>query len=110
TIEASQRFVISSDSSHHSGVNVTKAEVDSLVRSTMPIMTTITTVVPTVDSSAVAKEKTVKPLLFGASSSSAGGTDPTPGGFSDRTSSDFLVGGIRTIIDPDSDLQKLYIP
>ncbi|GKC22772.1 hypothetical protein Tco_1024922 [Tanacetum coccineum] len=92
------------------GANVTKAEVDSLVRSTVSIMTTVTTVVPTVDSSAVAKEKTVKPLLFGAFSSSAGGTDPTPGGFFDRTGSDFLVGGIRTVIDPDSDLQKVYIP
>ncbi|GJR52291.1 hypothetical protein Tco_1402812, partial [Tanacetum coccineum] len=53
-------FVISSDSSHHSGANVAEAEVDSL-------------------------------LL--ASSSSAGGTDATMGGFSDLTGSDFLVGG-----------------
>ncbi|GKC01268.1 hypothetical protein Tco_0987404, partial [Tanacetum coccineum] len=97
-------------SSHHSGANVTEAEVDSLVRSTVPLMTTVTTVIPPVDSAAATKEKIVKPSLFGADSSSAGRTDPIPGGFSDRTSNDFLVGGIRTVIDPDSDLQKVYIP
>ncbi|GKD49934.1 hypothetical protein Tco_1278910 [Tanacetum coccineum] len=81
-----------------------QAEVDSLVRSTVPLMTTVTTVIPTVDSTAITKEKTVKPSLFGVDSSSAGRTDPTPGGFSDRSGSDFLVGGIRTVINPDSDL------
>ncbi|GJX66584.1 hypothetical protein Tco_0300927 [Tanacetum coccineum] len=110
TIRASQRFVISSDSSHHSGANATEAEVNSLVRSTLPQMTTVTTVIPPVDSAVVTKEKTVKPSLFGADSSSAGRTNPTSGGFSNRTGSDFLVGGIRTVIDPDSDLQKVYIP
>ncbi|GJY73709.1 hypothetical protein Tco_0478140, partial [Tanacetum coccineum] len=106
TIRASQRFVISSDSSHHSGANATEAEVNSLVRSSLPLMTTVTTVIPPVDSAVVTKEKTDKPSLFGADSSSASRTNPTPGGFSDHTSSDFLVGGIRTAIDPDSDLQK----
>ncbi|GJR03895.1 hypothetical protein Tco_0526879 [Tanacetum coccineum] len=110
TIGASQRFVISSDSSHHSGTNVAEAEVDSLIRSSVPIMTIVTTVTSTVDPAAVAKEKPVEPSLFGAASSSAGGTDPTPGGFSDRTGSDFLVGGIRTVIDPDTNLQKTYVP
>ncbi|GKF54290.1 hypothetical protein Tco_0161200, partial [Tanacetum coccineum] len=109
TIRASQRFFISSDSSHHSGTNVAEAEVDSLIRSSVPAMTTVTTVTSTVDLSAVAKEKPVKPSLFGAASSSAGGTDPTPGGFLDRAGSDFLIGGIRTVIDPDTDLQKTYI-
>nr|GEY54645.1 hypothetical protein [Tanacetum cinerariifolium] len=33
TISAQQRFIISSDSSHHSGANVTEAEADSLVKS-----------------------------------------------------------------------------
>ncbi|GKE58327.1 hypothetical protein Tco_1497512, partial [Tanacetum coccineum] len=55
----SQRFVISSDSSHHSGTNVAKAEVDSLIS------------------------------------------------FSDLIGSDFIVGGIRTVISPDTDLQKV---
>ncbi|GJU95714.1 hypothetical protein Tco_1320470 [Tanacetum coccineum] len=72
-------------------------------RSTVPLMMTVTTVIPTVDSTAITKEKTVKPSLFGVDSSSADRTDPTPGGFFDRTGSDFLVGGIRTVIDPDSD-------
>ncbi|GJW06595.1 hypothetical protein Tco_1569018 [Tanacetum coccineum] len=91
------------------GANVMEAEVDSLVRSTVPLMTTVTTVIPPVYSAAITKEKTVKPSLFGAGSSSAGGTDPTSGGFSGRVGSDFLVGGIRTVIDSDSDLQKVYI-
>nr|GEU88633.1 transposase (putative), gypsy type [Tanacetum cinerariifolium] len=38
-----QRFVISSNSSHHSGANVAEAEVDSLVRSSVLIMTAVTT-------------------------------------------------------------------
>ncbi|GJQ99961.1 hypothetical protein Tco_0522946 [Tanacetum coccineum] len=61
-------------------------------RSTVPLMMTVTTVIPTVDSTAITKEKTVKPSLFGVDSSSADRTDPTPGGFFDRTGSDFLVG------------------
>ncbi|GJV94320.1 hypothetical protein Tco_1545897 [Tanacetum coccineum] len=76
TIRASQRFVISSDSSHHSA----------------------------------AKEKPVEPSLFGAAFSSAGGTDPTLGDFSNLTGSDFIVGDIRTVISPDTDLQKVYVP
>ncbi|GJW60497.1 hypothetical protein Tco_0109832 [Tanacetum coccineum] len=106
TIGASRRFVISSDSSHHSGTNIAEAEVDSLVRSFTPIMTTVTTVTSAVDPSMVAKEKHVDPSLFCAVSSSVSGTDPTTGVFSDRTGSDFLVGAIRTVIDPDTDLQK----
>nr|GEY51535.1 hypothetical protein [Tanacetum cinerariifolium] len=86
TIGASQRFVISSDSSHHSGPTIAGAEVDPLVRSSAPIMTTATTVTSTVNSALVAKEKPVKPSL------------------------DFLVGGIRTVIDLDTDLQKVYVP
>ncbi|GJS63021.1 hypothetical protein Tco_0677585 [Tanacetum coccineum] len=71
-------FVISLDSSHHSGANVAEAEVDSLVS---------------------------------ADSSFAGGrADPITGVFSDLTGSDFLVSGIRTVIDPNSDLQKVYVP
>ncbi|GKA83263.1 hypothetical protein Tco_0804858 [Tanacetum coccineum] len=104
TIRASRRFFISSDSSHHSGTNVAEAEVDSLIRYSFPVMTIVTTLTSTVDPAAVAKEKPVEPLLFGVASSSAGGTDPTLGGFLDRTGSDFLIGGIRTVIDPDTDL------
>ncbi|GKE92596.1 hypothetical protein Tco_1573691 [Tanacetum coccineum] len=49
TIGVSQRFVISSDSSHHSGPTIAEAEVDSLARSSIPLMTTVTTVTATVD-------------------------------------------------------------
>nr|GEY28347.1 hypothetical protein [Tanacetum cinerariifolium] len=106
TIGDSQRFVISSDSSHHSGTHVAEAEVDSFVRSSVPIMTTITTVTLAVDLTAAAKENPFEPLLFGAGSSLAVEADPTPCGFSNLNGSDFLISGIRTVIDPDSDLQK----
>ncbi|GJX89602.1 hypothetical protein Tco_0341616 [Tanacetum coccineum] len=108
TISAPQRFVISSDSSHHSGANIAEAEVDSIVRSSTPIIATVVTA--TVDAAATAKETPVRPSLFGAGSSSAGGIDPTPGGFSDVSGSDFLIGGIRTVVEPDFDLQKVYVP
>nr|GEX18374.1 hypothetical protein [Tanacetum cinerariifolium] len=52
------------DSFHHSGPTIVEAEVDSLVRSSAPIMTTATTVTFTVDSALVPKEKPVKPLYF----------------------------------------------
>nr|GEU84461.1 hypothetical protein [Tanacetum cinerariifolium] len=77
-------------------------------RSSVPMMTTATAFTSMVDSALVAKEKPVKPSLFSADSSSAGGADPNTGVFSDLTGSDFLVGGIRTIIDPDTDLQKFF--
>ncbi|GJS98788.1 hypothetical protein Tco_0819958 [Tanacetum coccineum] len=37
----------------------------------------------------------------------AGGTDPNTGVFLDLTGSDFPVGGTRTVIDPDTNLQKM---
>nr|GEW24248.1 hypothetical protein [Tanacetum cinerariifolium] len=76
TIGAPQRFVISLNSSHHSGPTIAEAEVDSLVRSSTPVMMTATTVTSMVDSALVAKEKTVKPSLFSADSSSADGAYP----------------------------------
>ncbi|GJW12163.1 hypothetical protein Tco_1577990 [Tanacetum coccineum] len=113
TICAPQRFVISSDSSHHSGANIAEAEVDSIARSSAPIIATVVTAtadVATTTKEAPAKEAPAKPSLFAAGSSSAGGTDPVPGGFSDVSGSDFLVGGIRTVVDPEFDLQKVYVP
>nr|GEU59428.1 transposase (putative), gypsy type [Tanacetum cinerariifolium] len=98
-IRAPSRFVISSDSSHYSGTNVAEAKVDSLVRSSVSIMTTVTTITSTVDPALVSKKKLVKPSLFCVDSSSAGGTDPTTGVFSNLTGSDFLVGDIRTMVD-----------
>ncbi|GKF38112.1 hypothetical protein Tco_0118173, partial [Tanacetum coccineum] len=112
TICASQRFVVSLDSSHHSGANIAEAEVDSTTRSSTPIIATVvtaTTDVATTTKEAPAKEAPAKPSLFAAGSSLAGGTDPIPGGFFDVSGSDFLVGGIRTVVDPEFYLQKVYV-
>nr|GEZ65673.1 hypothetical protein [Tanacetum cinerariifolium] len=98
------------DSSHYFGPTIAEAEVDSLFRSSAPIMTTATTINSTDDSVLVAKEKHVKRTLFSADSSLASGPDPKIGVFSDLTGSDFLVGVIRTFIDPDTDFQKVYVP
>ncbi|GKD23058.1 hypothetical protein Tco_1224761, partial [Tanacetum coccineum] len=108
TITAPPRFVISSDSSHHSGANIAEAEVDSFARPSAPLMTMTTTVTSTVDPTTTAKEKFVESSIFGGGSSS--GAEHTVGGFSGLTGSDFIVGGIRTVVSPDTDLQKVYIP
>nr|GEW93318.1 Gag-Pol polyprotein [Tanacetum cinerariifolium] len=76
----------------------------------VPIITSANTTTPTVDPAAIAKEKLVGSSVFCANSPSAGGSHPIPGGFSDCTGSDFLIRGIRTVIDPDSNLQKVYVP
>nr|GEX98639.1 hypothetical protein [Tanacetum cinerariifolium] len=109
TIEAPQWFVISSDSSHHSRPIIVEAEVDYLVRSSTPVMTTATTITSMVDSTLVAKERTAKPSLFEAHSFSAGEANLNTCVFSNLFGSDFLVGSICTVIDPDIDLQKVYI-
>ncbi|GKC45999.1 hypothetical protein Tco_1063721 [Tanacetum coccineum] len=75
-------------------------------RSSAPAMTTATTVTVTAGAATVVKETVVKPSLFATGSSSVGGTESIPVGFFDLTGNDFLVGDFRTIIDPDSDLQK----
>ncbi|GJS77212.1 hypothetical protein Tco_0727093 [Tanacetum coccineum] len=84
SVSTKRRFVISLNSSHHSGTHIAETEADSLIRSSTPAMTTATTVTVTVE--------------------------PIPCGFSDLTGNDFLVGDIRTVIDLDSDLQKVYVP
>nr|GEW60188.1 hypothetical protein [Tanacetum cinerariifolium] len=108
TIGALQRFVISSDSSHHSGANIAEAEVDSIVRSSAPAITTVTIVTAMIDADATAARAHVAPSLFGVGPSSTGRTDSVPGGFSDVSGSDFLIGDIRTIVNPDSNLQKVH--
>nr|GEZ94592.1 hypothetical protein [Tanacetum cinerariifolium] len=97
------------DSSHHSGANIAEAEVDSFVKPSVPIITAATTVTPAVGHAMVVKEKIVKPFLFSAESASAG-TDSALGGFANLFDSDFLIGGICTVINPDTDLQKVYVP
>ncbi|GJY42230.1 hypothetical protein Tco_0429500 [Tanacetum coccineum] len=75
TISAPQRFVISSDSSRHSGANIAEAEVDSFSRPSVSLITAATTIASTVDPAMAVKEKVVKPSIFSADSTSAGGTD-----------------------------------
>nr|GEY01811.1 reverse transcriptase domain-containing protein [Tanacetum cinerariifolium] len=109
SIGASQRFVISLDYSHHSGANIAEAEVDSIVRSSALAIATVTTVTAAVDVDTTTDRVHVLPYLFGVGSSSTGRIDYVPGGFSDVSGSDFLIGGIRTVVDHDSDLQKVYV-
>nr|GEY35934.1 hypothetical protein [Tanacetum cinerariifolium] len=109
TLEAPQRFVISSNSSDHSGANIAEAEVDSIVRTSVPIMTSATTATPTADPAATANERLIGSSVFYGDFSFAGGIHPISGGFSDRIGSDFLVGGIRTVVDHDSNLQRVYV-
>ncbi|GJZ65339.1 hypothetical protein Tco_0622035 [Tanacetum coccineum] len=108
TITAPLRFVISSDSSYHSDANITEAEVDSFARPSFPLMTMAITVTSTADPTTTAKERFVEPSIFGGGSSS--GAEHNVGGFSGLTSSDFIVGGIRIVVSPDTDLQKVYVP
>nr|GEY68901.1 transposase (putative), gypsy type [Tanacetum cinerariifolium] len=70
------------------------------------VITAATTVTSTADPAIVIKEKIVKPSLFFTDSALAGGTDPVMGSLTDLSASDFLVGGIRTVISLDTDLQK----
>ncbi|GJX25706.1 hypothetical protein Tco_0232002, partial [Tanacetum coccineum] len=84
------RFIISSNSSHHSDANVAEAEVDSIVRSSAPVLMTATIMTTTVDATMVLKETSIKPSLFAVGSSSAGGNEPILGGFYDLTGNDFL--------------------
>nr|GEV95475.1 hypothetical protein [Tanacetum cinerariifolium] len=77
------------------------------LRSSVLIMTTVTTITSTVDPASVAYKKLVKPFLFWVIFL-AGGTDPTTSVFSDLTGIDFLVGAVRTIINTDTDLQKFF--
>nr|GFA16351.1 hypothetical protein [Tanacetum cinerariifolium] len=82
-IGAPQRFVISSDSSDHSGVNIAEAEVNSVVRTSMPINTSATTTTtPTANRATIAKEKLVGSSVFDADSPSTGGSHPISGAFS----------------------------
>ncbi|GKD10616.1 hypothetical protein Tco_1190301 [Tanacetum coccineum] len=105
TITAPPRFVISSNSSHHSGANIAEAEVDSFARPSVPLMTMATTVTSTADPNTTIKKRLVEPSIFGGGSSS--GAEHTVSGFSGLIGSKFIVGGIRTVVSPDTDLQKV---
>nr|GEV80735.1 hypothetical protein [Tanacetum cinerariifolium] len=86
-----------------------RAEVDSIVRSSAPTIATGTTMTATIDTDATAARAPATPSLFGVGSSLTSRTDSVPGGFSDVFGSDFLISGICTVVDPDFDLQKVYI-
>nr|GEW73656.1 hypothetical protein [Tanacetum cinerariifolium] len=86
-----------------------RAEVDSIDRSFAPAIATVTTMTATIDTDATAARAPATPSLFGVGSSLTSWTDSVPGGFSDVSSSDFLIGGICTVVDPDFDLQKVYL-
>ncbi|GKF22117.1 hypothetical protein Tco_0074439 [Tanacetum coccineum] len=99
----SARFVVLSDSSHHSRAKSADPEVDSLVRSIAPVMTTATTVTAFVSSVATTaptaidagKNKDVPvPSVF-AGSSSSDRTDRTLSLFIGRSGSEFAAGSIR---------------
>nr|GEW86367.1 hypothetical protein [Tanacetum cinerariifolium] len=90
TISALQRFIISLDPSHHSGANITEAEVDSFARPSAPVITAATTITSTGDPVVVVKKKIVEPSLFPAESTSAGETDHAMAGLTGLTGSDFL--------------------
>nr|GEV62200.1 hypothetical protein [Tanacetum cinerariifolium] len=107
TLESPQRFLISSDSSDPSGVNIAEAEVDFVVRTFVPIMTNATTATPTVDPAAIAKEKLASASVFGGDSSSAGRSRPISGGFSDRIGGDFLEKRrLKSVVEEKDSLLK----
>ncbi|GJV86900.1 gypsy type transposase [Tanacetum coccineum] len=85
--------------------NITEAEVDSFARPSIPLMTMATTVTSTADQTTTTKERFVDPSIFGGGSFSR--AEHTIGRFSSLTGSDFIVGGIRTIVILDTDLQKV---
>ncbi|GJV11352.1 hypothetical protein Tco_1352893 [Tanacetum coccineum] len=111
TIGPSVRFVVLSDSSHHSGANSAGPEVDSLVRSTAPIMTEAITVATTVAIPAdISKDKgTPRPSVFGSSSSSEK-TDRTLSLFTGRSGSGFDAGSIRAEESVGAGSEEIYVP
>ncbi|GJX66271.1 hypothetical protein Tco_0300614, partial [Tanacetum coccineum] len=74
-------------------------------RPSVPLMTMTTTVTSTIDPTTTAKDKLVESSIFGDGSSSR--ADHTVGGFSGLTGSDFIVGGIRNVVNPDTNIQKV---
>ncbi|GJY40949.1 hypothetical protein Tco_0428219, partial [Tanacetum coccineum] len=118
TIGPSERFVVLSDSSHHSSAKSADAEVDSLIRSVAPVMTVATTLTTSVSAAAtttvtpadVGKDKNVPTPSVFAGSSSSEKTDRTLSLFTGRSGSDFVVGDIRAEGAADTGLQEIYVP
>ncbi|GKE13173.1 hypothetical protein Tco_1416724, partial [Tanacetum coccineum] len=118
TVGLSARFVVLSDSSHYSGAKSADPEVDSLIRSVAPVMTTATTVMTFVSSVAATtpttidagKNKDVPALSVFAGSSSSDRTDRTLSLFSGRSGSEFAAGSICAGENADVNLQEVYVP
>nr|GFC01599.1 hypothetical protein [Tanacetum cinerariifolium] len=91
------------------GVNIAETEVDSVVKTSMPIITSATTT-PAADPAAIAKEKLIDTSVFGADSPSASKSHPIFGGFSNCSGSDFLVGErrrLKAIVDEKNQVLKV---
>ncbi|GKB11356.1 hypothetical protein Tco_0845279 [Tanacetum coccineum] len=118
TVGPSARFIVLSDSSHHSGAKYADPEVDSFVRYVAPVMTTATTVTAFVSSVAarattsvdVGKDKDVPALSVFTCSSSSNKTDRTLSLFTRKLGSEFVAESIHAGGDADVDLQVIYIP
>ncbi|GKF07616.1 hypothetical protein Tco_0041840 [Tanacetum coccineum] len=114
TVGPSVRFVVLSDSSHHSGAKSADPEVDSLVRSAAPVMTEATTVATVATTVAIPvdvnKDKSAPhPSVFGSSSSSEK-TDHTLSLFIGRSGSGFDAGSIRAEEVVGADSEEIYVP
>ncbi|GJR88426.1 hypothetical protein Tco_0212437 [Tanacetum coccineum] len=118
TVAPFTRFVVLSDSSHHSGANSAGPEVDSFVRSTALVMTEATTLTALASTTAttvaipadIGQEKSVPALsVFGGDSSSEK-TDRTLSLFTGRSGSDFIAGSIRVEGVADTGLEEVYVP
>ncbi|GJS51133.1 hypothetical protein Tco_0624495 [Tanacetum coccineum] len=107
TIGPSVRFVVLSDSSHHSGANSAGPEVDSLARSDAPVMTEATTVTIPTD---VNKDKSAPHLSVFGSSSSSEKTDRTLSLFTGRSGSGFDAGSIREEEAIGASSEEIYVP
>ncbi|GKA18839.1 hypothetical protein Tco_0698754 [Tanacetum coccineum] len=114
TVGPSTRFVVLSDSFHHSGAKSADPEVDSLVRSAIPVMTeatnvaTIATIV-VIPADAGKDKSAPHPSIFGSSSSSEK-TDRTLSLFTGRSGSGFAAGSIRAEEVIGAGLEEIYVP
>ncbi|GKD07377.1 hypothetical protein Tco_1187062 [Tanacetum coccineum] len=114
SVAASARFVVLSDSSHHSGTNSAGPEADSFVRSAVPVTTEatiVTTVATTIAIPAdTGKDKSVPPPSVFGGSSSCEKTDRTLSLFTGRSGSDFAARSIRAEGVADAGLEEVYVP
>ncbi|GJS01662.1 hypothetical protein Tco_0318170 [Tanacetum coccineum] len=114
TVGPSARFVVLSNSSHHSATSSAGPEGDSFVRSTVPVMTEATVVTTIATTAAipadVGKDKSAPhPSAFGSSSSSKK-TDRTLSLFTGRSGSGFAARSNRAEEVIGAGLEEIYVP